>query len=63
MAFRAVFGHNVDKRDRGVAHRNENQPAADSGRRLDLAVVPEIDHRVGEGLERVVHPTDALKAQ
>jgi hypothetical protein len=25
--------------------------------------VPEIDHRVREGLERVVHPADALEAQ
>jgi hypothetical protein len=25
--------------------------------------VPEIDHRVGEGLERVMQPADALEAQ
>ena len=27
------------------------------------AVVPEIDHRVGEGLECVVQPADALETQ
>jgi len=34
-----------------------------NGRGSGLAVVPEIDHRVGEGLECVVHPADALEAQ
>jgi hypothetical protein len=63
MPFRAVFGHDADKRDRGVARRTEIQPVADSSRRSDLAVVPEIDHRVGEGLECVVQPADALEAQ
>ena len=33
-----------------MARRNEIQPVADSGRRSDLAVVPQIDHRAGEGL-------------
>jgi hypothetical protein len=31
-----------------------------AGRGSDLAVVPEIDHRVGEGLERVVQPADGF---
>jgi hypothetical protein len=50
----------------GIAARrtgNEVPAVAGSGRGSDLAVVPEIDHRVGEGLERIVHPADALKAQ
>jgi hypothetical protein len=63
MPFQAVFGHDADKWNRGAARRNEIQPAADSGRRSDLAVVPEIDHRAGEGLECVVQPADALEAQ
>jgi hypothetical protein len=57
------FGHEADKRDRGVARRTEIPPVADSSRRSDLAVVPEIDHRVGEGLECVVQPADTLEAQ
>jgi hypothetical protein len=63
MPFRAVFGHDADKWDRGVARRTEIQPVADSSRRSDLAVVPEIDHRVGEGLECVVQPADTLETQ
>ena len=48
----------------GIApRRNEIPPVAGSGRGSDLAVVPEIDHRVGEGLECVVQPADALEAQ
>jgi hypothetical protein len=43
--------------------RNEISPVAGSSRGSDLAVVPEIDHRIGERLERVMQPTDALKAQ
>jgi hypothetical protein len=50
-------------RDRGRTRRNEIQPVARRGSGSDLAVVPEIDHRVGEGLERVVHPADAFEAQ
>src|SRR3984957_6595309 len=38
-------------------------PVAGGGRGSDLAVVPEIDHRIGEGLERVVQPTDAFEAK
>ena len=63
MPLLAVFGHDAGKRDRGAPRRNEIPPVADSGRGSDLAVVPEIDHRVGEGLERVVQPADALEAQ
>jgi hypothetical protein len=59
----AAFWHEAGKRDRGVPRRNEVPPVASSGRGPDLAGVPEIDHRVGEGLERVVHPADALEAQ
>jgi hypothetical protein len=63
MPFRAVLGHDAGRRDRGTRRRNEIPPVAGSGRGSDLAVVPEIDYRAGEGLERVVHPADALKAQ
>src|ERR1700733_2792755 len=62
MPSRSVLGHYAGKRDRGAGHRNEIPPVADSGRRSDLAVVPEIDHRIGERLERVMQPADALKA-
>ena len=62
-ASRAVFGHGADKRDRGAPRRSEIQPAADSDGRSDLAVVPEFDHRAGEGLECVMPPADALEAQ
>jgi hypothetical protein len=57
------FGHYAGKLNRGVARRNEIQPMADSGRRSDLAVVPEIDHRVREGLECVVQPASTLETQ
>jgi transposase len=50
-------------RDRGRTRRNEIPPVARRSSGSDLAVVPEIDHRVGEGLERVVHPADAFEAQ
>ena len=60
---RAAFEPGTGKRDRGAPRRNEIPPVADSGRRSDLAVVPEIDHRIGERLERVMQPADALKAQ
>jgi hypothetical protein len=63
MPLLAVFWHDAGKRDRGAPRRNEVPAVAGSGRGSDLAVVPEIDHRVREGLERVVHPADALKAQ
>src|ERR1700735_1519986 len=63
MPCRAVFGHDAAKRDRGARRRNEIPPVAGSDRRSDLAVVPEIDHRIGERLERVMQPADALKAQ
>ena len=61
MPCRAVFGHDAGKRDRGAGRRNEIPPVAGSGRRS--AVVPEIDHRIGERLERVVQPADALETQ
>ena len=57
------FCHHAGKRDRGGARRNEIPPVASSGRGSDLAVVSEIDHRVGQGLERIVQPADAFKAQ
>ena len=57
------FCHHAGKRDRGGARRNEVPPVARSDRGSDLAVVPEIDHRVGKRLERVVQPADALEAQ
>ena len=63
MPLLAIFWHDAGKRNRGAPCRNEIPPVAGRGRGSDLAVVPEIDHRVGEGLERVVHPADALEAQ
>src|SRR3978361_1566693 len=49
----------------GIAARRAgmNSPMACGGRGSDLAVVAKIDHRVGEGLERVVQSADALEAQ
>src|SRR3978361_2204481 len=48
-----------------IATRNAgmNSSVSDSGRGSGLAIVPEIDHRVGEGFDRVVEPSDALEAQ
>src|ERR1700693_2762141 len=63
MPLLAVFWHDAGKRDRGTPRRNEILPVAGGGRGSDLAVVPEIDHRIGEGLERVVQPTDAFEAK
>src|ERR1700710_2446965 len=60
---RALFGQDVGKRDRGARRRSEISAMACGGRGSGLAVVPEIDHRVGEGLERIVQPADALEAQ
>src|SRR4051812_40103573 len=34
-----------------------------NNREISLAVMPEIDHRIGQGLERVVQPTEPIKAQ
>ncbi len=59
--YRTVLGI---KRTSGIAaalaHRNRNSIVADE---LALAVVPEIDHRVGEGLECVVDLTEAIEAK
>jgi hypothetical protein len=63
MPFRAAFEPDAGKRDRGATRRNEIPPVVRSGRGSDLAVVPEINHRVGEGLECVVQPADPLEAQ
>ena len=65
MPFRAASGPDLNKRDRGTVRRNEIPPVVrrGSGCGSDLAVVPEIDHCVGEGLERVMHPADAFEAQ
>ena len=39
------------------------QPSADgNGEDLTEAEVPQVDHRVGQGLERVVQLTDAIEA-
>jgi hypothetical protein len=61
--FQVVFGMKRTSRIAARPRRNDFPPAAGSGRRSDLAVVPEIDHRLGEGLECVVQPADALEAQ
>ena len=65
MPFRAASGPDLNKRDRGTVRRNEIPPVVrrGSGCGSDLAVVPEIDHCVSEGLERVMHPADAFEAQ
>src|SRR5580692_11188616 len=60
---RALFGNDAGERDRGARRRNEILPVAGGGRGSRLAVVPEIDHRIGESLERVVQPTDAFEAK
>jgi hypothetical protein len=60
---RALFGHDAGERDRGALRRNEILPVAGRGGGSGLAIVPEIDHRVCEGLERAVQPADTLKAQ
>jgi hypothetical protein len=63
MPLLAAFGMTRAKRDGGARRRNEIPPVAGGGRGSDLAVVPEVDHRICEGLERVVHPADALEAE
>jgi hypothetical protein len=62
----AVSGGLGMKRISGIGtrlRRNEIPSVAPSGRGSDLAVVPEIDHRVGEGLECVVQPANAFESQ
>ena len=54
------FRHQAYKQNCGAARRNRNSVAAD---RSAQAVVPEIDHRIGQGLEGVVDLTEAIKAK
>jgi hypothetical protein len=54
------FEYRADKQDHGGARRNRNSITAD---RSALAVVPEIDHRIGKGLEGVVQLAEAIKAK
>jgi hypothetical protein len=63
MPFRAAFEPGTGKQDRGATRRKEVPPMAGSDRGSDLAVVPKIDHHVGERLECVVRPADALETQ
>ena len=54
------FGHGPDVQDHGAARRKRNSTTTAG---LGPAVVPEIDHRIGEGLECVVQLTEAIKAK
>jgi hypothetical protein len=63
MRFRAAFEPDAGKRDRGATRRNEIPPVVRSDGGSDLAVVPEINHRVCEGFECVLQPADVLEAQ
>ena len=57
---RPGFGHGSDVQDHGAARRKRNSIMSAGSA---PAVVPEIDHRVGEGLEGVVQLTEAIKAK
>ena len=60
---RALFGNDAGERDRGARRRKEILPVAGGGLGSDPAVVPEIDHRIGKGLEGVVQLAEAIKAK
>ena len=54
--------HGIDARGHGaVRRRGENR--LPRGLRSATAVVPQVDHRIGEGLEGVVQLTEAIKAK
>jgi len=60
VPYRHGFGHGPDVQDHDATRRERNSiPTAGSA----SAVMPEIDHRIGECLECVVQPTEAIKAK
>ena len=63
MSFLAAFEPDAGKRYLDAPRRNQRPPVTCKGCGSDLAVMSEIDHRAGEGLERVVRPADAFEAQ
>jgi hypothetical protein len=54
------FQHGTDEQERARCDGDETQA---SGVRSAPAVMPEVDYRIGEGLECVVQPTEAFEAQ
>ena len=60
MPSRPGLGHGSDVQDHGAARRKRNSTTTAGSA---PAVVPEIDHRIGEGLECVVQLTEAIKAK
>src|SRR3954466_4059958 len=55
-----TFGRRAYKQKHGAAPPKRNPITAD---RSALAVVPEIDHGIGKGLEGVMDLTEAIKAK
>src|ERR1700693_106678 len=55
-----VFARGPDMRNHGVAHRKRNSATITGS---TPAVMPEIDHCIGEGLESVVQLTEAIEAK
>jgi hypothetical protein len=52
------FGHRAYEPNHGAARRNPITAGSSA-----LAIVPEIDHRIGQGLECVVELTEAIKTK
>ena len=57
---RPGLGHGSDVQNHGAARRKRNSTTTAGSA---PAVVPEIDHRIGEGLECGVQLTEAIKAK